>query len=184
MKLREEKKLQSRSRILRSAAQLFRRKGIAATGVDKIMGKAGLTAGGFYAHFKSKDELVAMALESVLRNSKTRLVNGNKSHNAVDGVLDVYLSESHRDQPERGCVLAALAGEIPRQTNRIRRIVAHHLESWISDLEKAGLSRDQAIRSVSLAIGSLILSRMTKGSELSDEILKAARKFQSKLTVT
>lgn len=168
MKLREERKLQSRSRILRSAAQLFRKKGIAATGLDKIMSNAGLTAGGFYAHFKSKDELIAFALSRALSQSKKILGTSN--------VLETYLSTAHRDQPENGCVLAALAGELPRQSGKTRGILADHLESRIADLEKMGLHRDQAIRSVSLAIGSLILSRIVKGTQLSDEILSAGKR--------
>jgi TetR/AcrR family transcriptional repressor of nem operon len=94
-------------------------------------------------------------------------------------ILEGYLSTSHRDQPETGCVLAALAGELPRQSAKTRNILAQHLESWIEELEELGLRRDQAIRSISMAVGSLILSRIVKGAPLSDEILKAATKSNS-----
>jgi TetR/AcrR family transcriptional repressor of nem operon len=185
MTSREEKKLQSRDRILRSAALLFRKKGIVATGVDSIMSKAGLTAGGFYSHFQSKEDLVAQALSSVLSQSKKRLLQATVAtpsaspNRKMAAILEGYLSTSHRDQPETGCVLAALAGELPRQSAKTRNILAQHLESWIEELEELGLRRDQAIRSISMAVGSLILSRIVKGAPLSDEILKAATKSNS-----
>ncbi|MBN8539605.1 MAG: TetR/AcrR family transcriptional regulator [Deltaproteobacteria bacterium] len=167
MNSRSERKLESRDRILRSAAKLFRKKGIAATGVDQIMGEAGLTAGGFYSHFKSKEELVALTLSSVL--------NGNRENLESAFTLEHYLSASHRDQPENGCVLAALASELPKQSHRTRGLLVRHLEERIFDLEKRGLRRDQAIRAISTAIGSLILSRIVKGTPLSDEILSAGK---------
>lgn len=185
MTTREEKKLQSRSRILRSAALLFRKKGINATGVDSIMSKAGLTAGGFYSHFESKEDLIAQALSSVLSHSKKRLLQAAYTSASaspsrkMEAILKGYLSPSHRDQPENGCVLAALAGELPRQSAKTRTILASHLEGWIEEFETLGLRRDQAIRSISMAVGSLILSRIVKGAPLSDEILKAATKSNS-----
>lgn len=168
MNSRTEKKLRSRDRILRTAAKLFRKEGISATGVDKIMSKAGLTAGGFYSHFKSKDELVALSVSSALGAFKEKL--------ETDLVLEHYLSAQHRDQPESGCVIAALASELPKQSRKTRDLLVRHLESRVLDLEKRGLRRDQAIRSISTAIGSLILSRIAKGTRLSDEILRAGKK--------
>ncbi len=168
MTSRAEKKIKSRERILHGAAKLFRKKGIAESGVDKIMNKAGLTAGGFYSHFKSKDELVAQAVSSILSESR------DKFQTAL--ALEHYLSVTHRDQPENGCVIAALASELPKQSHKTRGLIVRHLEERILVLENRGLRRDQAIRSISMAIGSLILSRIVKGTTFSDEILNAGKR--------
>lgn len=179
MKSRDEQKNETRLRILKSAARLFRRRGITSTGVDLIMKNAGLTAGGFYAHFESKDSLVAESLARALSESKAHLLSASTAttkKSKTSAILDRYLSLEHRDQPENGCVLAALAGELPRLSSKTRDVFAQHIESWLQDFESQGLNRDQALRSMSSAVGAIILSRIVKGRALSEEILTAAKK--------
>ena len=178
MNLRDQKKQQSRARILQNAALLFRKNGIVATGVDVIMKSAGLTPGAFYAHFQSKDDLIGQALTAALNESEKRLTNissPKKDRRRRSAILDSYLATEHRDHPENGCALAALAGELAHQNFKTRKILVRHLESWVANMERMGLRRDQALRAIATAVGSLILSRVVNGTPLSDELLKAGK---------
>ncbi|MGZ5280239.1 MAG: TetR/AcrR family transcriptional regulator, partial [Pseudobdellovibrionaceae bacterium] len=109
--LKARQKQESRQNILNAAAQLFREKGFHATGVDELMEKAGLTAGAFYAHFKSKKELLHEALRYCLEANRGRLLQGTENLKGLDfieTVLARYVSELHRDNPKVGCPLPSI----------------------------------------------------------------------------
>ncbi len=125
-------KKETRERVLDAAAAAFRERGIDSVSVGEIMDRAGLTHGGFYAHFKSKDELVAEALAHVSARtgewlSETRNL---KTH------ADKYLSPMHFAHPEKGCAIAALGSELARSTGRVHRTFAANIQTRLELLRQ------------------------------------------------
>ncbi len=169
------RKQRTREKILNSALKLFRKSGIDGTGIDSVMKKSGLTAGGFYAHFRSKENLVVDVLESALSQAAERLKAAALETPAdpARGLLDLYLSAKHRDSPASGCTLVALSTDLARRSPAVAEKIAEYLERWISFFVRNGYTRAQAVQQVALAVGTLTLARMIKGQELSDEFLKA-----------
>src|SRR5271166_1781250 len=105
-------KRQTNERILRAAGRLFRKQGYAATGVDAVMKSAGLTAGAFYSHFRSKEDLLAEVLDTVFRESKDdrpKELSKLRGHAWLRAFASFYLSKEHRDAADRGCPMPALA---------------------------------------------------------------------------
>src|SRR4051812_38748026 len=125
MKVSREQAAENRERILDVAAQLFRERGFDGIGVADLMKAAGLTHGGFYGHFSSKEDLVAQACARALTRS---LDNWNRladraPDSPLSAITNSYLSTRHRDQPGAGCTLAALGPDISRQNPSVRRTV-------------------------------------------------------------
>lgn len=167
--LREKQKQQSHSKIIKAALALFGKQGVQATGIDQIMKKAGLTAGAFYGHFKSKDQLIEEVLWSALPVHK---------HVGVEQFLDHYLTQAHRDHPEVGCPLASLGSDMARTERKLKARIAKRLDEVIMEKVNRNPSpgaRRKALLTLSTAVGALILSRMTGDSELSSEFLSCYR---------
>lgn len=184
MVTRSERKEQSREKILESAGASIRERGISATSVSGVMEGAGMTVGGFYAHFPSKDSLVAEALASALRESYEPLTAGLEDRSGAEFIEEVarrYLSRSHRDNPDGGCPIPATAAEVARAEGPVRDSFAREVESiakqFASKLDEAGAdsSGDEALAAMSLMVGGLTLSRALAGTPMSDEVLKACR---------
>lgn len=184
--LKAIQKEESRRRILNVASRLFRKQGYKATGIDQIMAEAGLTAGAFYAHFKSKDDLFENMLEFTLKQMRALLLKDTENLQGPEKtelVLKRYCSVAHRDFPERGCVLASLAAELHRGTPKADQIVANYIEKWahmiVENLD-SNLSLEErkstALQYISRSIGALLLSRMVKETPLSEALLEAAQK--------
>ena len=182
MNEKEKRKAESRIRILDVAAALFREKGFSATGVDEIMAGAGLTAGAFYAHFRSKQELFDRTLEHVLAQRAARLTKDLGDHPVME-LLRRYVCEGHRDHPEQGCVIPSVASEIARHSSHGKEILGGYIDRW-ADLFAQYLDgtprerRDKALRLVSQAVGAVLLSRLVPET-LSGEILKAGRNAEA-----
>src|SRR5271169_2538999 len=124
-------KQETNQRILRAAGRLFRRQGYAATGVDAVMTSAGLTAGAFYSHFRSKEDLLAETLDAVFReamNDRPKRLSRLRGREWIRTFTKFYLSKKHRDTPDRGCPVAALAGEIGRIGGKSRAVMKNHLQ--------------------------------------------------------
>ena len=185
-------KEESKQRILNVAARLFRRQGFKATGVDQLMGEAGLTAGAFYAHFRSKEDLFEQTLARALEDSKKLLLKntdhlqGDKKNKAI---FERYCSEAHRDFPDKGCVLPALASEIGKGTKQSKIMVANYIEKWaefICEHLSENISREQrrvlALQMISRSVGAIILSRVVGGA-LSKDILDSAREVDLDLSL-
>lgn len=178
---------ETRERILSTAARVFRSEGYAATGVAKVMAAADLTVGGFYAHFASKETLLAEVLSRSLERTRTVLLAGIDDVRGFPLVREVarrYLSRLHRDAPEEGCVLPPLVPEVSRQSDETREVLENYLRAILDEVEKRGPEaspaisrRDRAIALVALMVGGLALSRAVKSKELSDRILLACRRF-------
>lgn len=175
MRVSKEKAAENRERILAAAARLFRERGLQGVGVDALTDAAGLTHGSLYSQFGSKERLAAEALGRALSTSSARL----SSAATLDDYIARYLSADHRDRRGDGCVMAALGGEIPRQSAAIRRSFTDAV--WAAMKRIAGLmsgrreSEDEALAIVATMVGALTLARAVDDPELSDRILAAAR---------
>jgi TetR/AcrR family transcriptional regulator, transcriptional repressor for nem operon len=177
---------ETRARILAAAGRLFRREGYVASGIAKLMSASGLTVGGFYAHFASKEELLSAVLERSLDQTRGALLAGLEDLEGSPFIREVarrYLSRLHRDAPEEGCALPSLATEVSRQSPETRRAFEEYLENLLAEVEDhlpvaGGLTRrDRAIALVALMVGGLVFARAVESKELSDRILMACKRF-------
>ncbi|MCF8481559.1 MAG: TetR/AcrR family transcriptional regulator [Rhodospirillum sp.] len=163
----------TRERIVVAAGARFRRDGIAGTGLARLMADAGLTHGGFYAHFTSKEDLVRESLSWVLDRTRAELAEG-AGRKGLEAIIRSYLSPVHRDHPDAGCALANLAAEVARhpedtrgvlaeKAEALKGLIADHLpEAWTEEKKTA---RARAI--LSLMMGALQLSRLADSPEVS-----------------
>jgi TetR/AcrR family transcriptional regulator, transcriptional repressor for nem operon len=183
MRVSREKAAEHRERIIDAAGALFREKGFGGIGVADIMKAADLTHGGFYGHFKSKDDLVAEACRRVmaLAIANWERTTARAPDNPFAALLTRYLSPRHRDDPGRGCVFAALGADAARSGPLVHDAFADGLEPLIALLAKSapGSSeperRRKAVAAMAGLVGALLLSRAIGKRELSDEILDATR---------
>jgi TetR/AcrR family transcriptional regulator, transcriptional repressor for nem operon len=182
MRVSKAKAAQNRERILTSAARLFRQHGIAATGVDSITDDAGLTHGGLYSQFGSKEAIAAEAIRFALARGKRvwqRALERHPGKRALPAIVDGYLSRAHRDAPGTGCVVAALGTDIARQPRRVReaftRVIKDDLEFLSRLMPADGKERryEDAIVAFASMAGALILARAVSDEALSDLILKS-----------
>ena len=126
MKVSREQAAKNRERILDAAAQLFRERGFEGIGVADLMNAAGLTHGGFYGHFSSKEDLIAQACARALERSHEKWTKRAQRapDEALSSIARDYLSTRHRDDPGTGCFLAALGSEAARHGPGVRRTVS------------------------------------------------------------
>jgi len=184
MRYDSEHKERTRARVLDEAAATIRAVGPDGIGVAGLMAKVGLTHGGFYAHFKSKDDLVAQAISRMFEDSRAMFESCTEGRAPADGLaryIDFYLSEQHRDQTSRGCPLPRLSNELARLPGPARdRFVegAAGLTRRIAELlEKLGTPDADltATAVVSEMVGALALARVVTDREQSNRILAASR---------
>ncbi|PZR08678.1 MAG: TetR/AcrR family transcriptional regulator [Archangium gephyra] len=175
MNARVEQKERSREAIMASAAALLRSRGITASSVHDVMKRAGLTVGGFYGHFDSKESLFTAAIRERASAAWDVMLGGAKT---VDDVLKRYVSRAHRDHPEDGCLLPSTVPDASREDGATyREALAAEVQYFAKSLVALGAQRDEALGQVALMFGALALSRALKGTPLSDEVLVAARRF-------
>ena len=185
MRKSRQEAAKTRERIIASAAAEFREHGIAATGLADFMKAAGLTHGGFYRHFRSKDHLVAEASAAAGASMTTRVAasaaHGRKGHGLGAAVAD-YLSAEHRDNPREGCPLAALGGELARADSKTRAAASDALVQLVDvlagQMERANSkeAKKRAVFAASAMIGALTMARVVTDPLLSDTILRSAEK--------
>jgi TetR/AcrR family transcriptional repressor of nem operon len=133
MRYEPEHKTQTRDRIVRTAARQLRAKGLTGPGVGSVMKASGLTVGGFYKHFRSKDELLAEAIAQAFSDSGEKFLSSLRDVPREDRWKEVvrqYLSIEHCDHPDTGCPLAALATEIARAKSTLRKRIARRMKQW------------------------------------------------------
>lgn len=173
-------KAKVRARILDSAAQAFRKNGIRETSVPFIMKGAGLTHGGFYSHFASKEQLIAETCSNIVNHTLDTLRTIAQEENAeskFEAVINYYLSTVHRDNIEEGCIIPTLSGEIAQSSEEIRVIFSQELERFIDFIsEIAGCDKSSGGIVLSIMIGSLLLARGIKDPVMSDNILESGKK--------
>ncbi len=178
MRKSKEEAAETRRRIVTAAAGEFREHGIVATGLADLMQAAGLTHGGFYKHFESKDQVVAEACAEAVRV----LLETLEAAPSQGLALGSYLSTRHRDDPATGCPLAALGSELARSDKKTRAVATEGFLRLVDALaEKSGkvppeLARQRALVAVSTMIGAVTMSRVVTDPELSAEILREAKK--------
>ncbi len=179
MRVTREQAAANREKIVEVAGTLFRERGYDGIGVADIMKRAGLTHGGFYGHFTSKDDLAAEITARVLgREGWLERLTGKRDP-AIADVVRNYLSPRHRDDPGHGCLFAALGTDVVRQPRSVRHAFTGGLRKRLDivrDLlpgRSAAVRRQKAIAVMSGLVGALILSRAVDDPQLSDEILDA-----------
>jgi TetR/AcrR family transcriptional regulator, transcriptional repressor for nem operon len=177
MRVTRAKAAENREKVVATAARLFREKGFDGVGLDAIMAEAGLTHGGFYRQFGSKDGLAVEALGHAFADSAA----WQAGMPGLRAVVDGYLSARHRDAVGGGCALAALAPEVARQSEGVRHTLAGHVReqigriaAWLSGRDEAQRRR-RAIATLAGMVGALALARAVDDPELSEEILAAGR---------
>ena len=170
-------------RIVAIASRRFRESGLAGIGIADLMKEAGLTVGGFYKHFKSRDDLVAEAVGSAFGTWKRQMdaaaTEGAPLSSAK--LIDDYLNEAHRDNPGIGCAFSTLAPEIARTGKRIRSLATEQIRNDIdllvgllggSDGKGKAAARSKAILVFSALVGAMVLARAVSDQPLSREILR------------
>jgi TetR/AcrR family transcriptional repressor of nem operon len=170
-------------RIVDAAARAIRRSGYDGTGVADIMKEAGLTHGGFYAHFPSREAMLAEAADRAGREAMTsmeQVAAKAPPNKALQAMMQAYLSETHVKSIETGCATAALCSETPRQAPEVRRAATRRIKEMIDfvtrqspDWGQPG-AHERALVAVSTMVGTLMLARAVDDPRLSDALREAA----------
>jgi TetR/AcrR family transcriptional regulator, transcriptional repressor for nem operon len=185
MRYVEDHRRQTHSRIVENASYGLRQNGAKGLSVVDLMKLAGLTHGGFYNHFESRAALVGEAIAFAMDQTTKRwkkLANGNANGERFEALIADYLSPRHRDDPEHGCALPALAADVARSGPSERRALASKLEKMIDVFvellpdEEPQQGRQIATGAIATMVGSMLLSRAVGAGKLSDGILDAGRR--------
>lgn len=179
-------KARTRARIIESASRSFREHGVEGVAIADLMRDAGLTHGGFYAHFPSKESLVAEATASGLADSQREFLAGAAEacpEAPLREIIRRYVSRHHRDHPAEGCVMPALASEIAREPDEVRHAFTTSVERLIAGIaaycpgETPEARGDAALALTAGMVGAVALSRAVDDPAFSDRILLATRRF-------
>ncbi|HEX5840943.1 MAG TPA: TetR/AcrR family transcriptional regulator [Pseudomonas sp.] len=173
-----DKKAQTRERILAAASSALLQRGPAEPSVGEVMGAAGLTVGGFYAHFESKDALMLEVFQQMLGRRRELIEDMDQSLPADQRralVAAFYLSRKHRDASDQGCPLPSSLGELTRLPETFRQALAEHLELMTAQLAASPEEATQVLADIALMVGGLALARALGPCELSDRVLRAAK---------
>jgi TetR/AcrR family transcriptional regulator, transcriptional repressor for nem operon len=178
MRYEKGHKSATHERIVEVASRRFRMAGLEAVGVASLMADAGLTRGGFYAHFCSKADLVSQAVASALDRMLLELGEAAAA-GGLEAIVRVYLGARYRDAPEHGCAAASLACEIARQSHAVRAAFTRSLEVIVEliaaqlPLGSGGERRRRAVAIFGMMMGTLQLARAVADQRLSDQILES-----------
>ncbi|KGA32373.1 TetR/AcrR family transcriptional regulator [Pectobacterium odoriferum] len=176
----------NREEIIQVSSQLFRERGLNGVSVSDLMAAAGLTHGGFYGHFASKDELAAIASRKAFEDSGSRWqeISQRPDQHGLQTIVEHYLSSTHRDGAKNGCAITALASDIARESEDkpVREVYLSGVRAMLDRLESLSTIEDKEQRRLhtlaqfALLSGALTLARATAGDPLSDDFLIAAKK--------
>ena len=175
----------SHERIVSAAARAIRRSGYDGTGVADIMKEAGLTHGAFYAHFPSREAMLAEAAARACAETAAAtagVVASVPSEQALNSMLRTYLSPEHLAQVELGCPLAALGSETPRQAPEVRRVTTRHIKEMIDFVARQSpdwgqpAAHERALVTIATMVGTLVLARAVDEPALSASLCEAALK--------
>jgi TetR/AcrR family transcriptional regulator, transcriptional repressor for nem operon len=174
-------KAESHDRILQVAAACFREHGVEGIGVADLMKAAGLTHGGFYRHFASRDELVAEAIERALyEGARAVKAVANSKEAPLAALVDAYLSATHRDDLATSCAVTTLAADVARSNDRARSAYTRQVGAYLELLTRLmgghnqRSKRKKAIAALSTLVGAVSIARAVNDDKLSWEILKSA----------
>jgi TetR/AcrR family transcriptional repressor of nem operon len=184
MRYSREHKQETHDRIVKKASVRLREKGAHGIGVADLMKEAGLTHGGFYAHFDSREALVIEAFGYAMDRGMDhwrKITDEVAPEKRLALIAEAYLSALHRDNPGHGCSIPALGAEIARESPKTRKAFAGKLDEmiemmtdFIPNLPRKA-ARKQAIATLTTMAGTMLLARIAGSSELSDEVLKTGR---------
>jgi AcrR family transcriptional regulator len=175
----------SHERIVDAAARAIRRSGYNGTGVADIMKEAGLTHGGFYAHFDSREAMLAEAADRAGGEAVAamqRIAASTPPEQVHKAMMAAYLSKEHLESIETGCATAALCSEMPRQAPEVRRAATRRIKEMIDLVARQSpdwgqpVAHERALVSIATMVGTLVLARAVDDPKLSDALRKAALK--------
>jgi TetR/AcrR family transcriptional regulator, transcriptional repressor for nem operon len=179
----QNRKEATHDRIVKTAARAIRRGGYSGAGVAEIMKEAGLTHGGFYAHFDSREGMLAEAADRAGADGMAllaRVAAAAPPKKALEAMLRTYLSKEHVESVETGCAIAALGSELPRQSPKVRRAATRRIKEMIDlvarqspDWGQPG-AHEHALVTLATALGALVLARAVDDPKLSNALRKAA----------
>lgn len=170
----------NRDRILDSAAQLFRERGVNGVGLNELMQAAGLTRGGFYGHFESKEDLLAQASRRALESN--REARRKLAEKGLEAWVEAYLSDAHCQRVGEGCGLTALAADAARSGPALREVFGAGVENFATGLQALmpgatdAERREQALARMATLVGALLLARAVADPAQSHELREAARR--------
>lgn len=184
MRYRPDHKQRTHDRIVAEAAAALRRDGVRGATVERVMTRAGLSHGGFYAHFSSKDDMAAAGLAAAFAETREALFGDLGEAPDEDWVRQVmarYLGRAHRDAEDAGCPLPRLAGELARSDGPLRQGAEQGLEDYATAIAARLPGNDDERRSdayalLALMVGGMALARLAADPVLSDQILRACRR--------
>ncbi|AYC33143.1 TetR/AcrR family transcriptional regulator [Pseudomonas cavernae] len=179
MRYPDTHKAETNQRIISEAAERFRRDGIGATGLQPLMKALGLTHGGFYAHFKSKDDLVQQALRAAADKLDEACAETFAQDKPLQQFIDNYLSGAHRANPGAGCPLPTMAAELGQrgQPSPITDEVVRNRLGMIEGALPGPQADEQSVVILSALVGALLLSRSVEDSQLSDQVLHSTQNW-------
>jgi TetR/AcrR family transcriptional repressor of nem operon len=184
MRYSKEHKLETHARIVKKASVRLREKGAHGVGVADLMKEAGLTHGGFYAHFDSREALVIEAFAYAMDRSTERwrnLAEATPPEKRLATIVNSYLTPAHRDDPGSGCAVPTLGAEIARESPKTRKAFSAKLEQMVDMLAEQipdvprKAARKQAMAAIATMMGTMVLARIAGNGDFSDEILGAGR---------
>lgn len=178
------KSAKTHARILKSAGEAFRKHGFLGASVDRLMKGAGLTVGGFYAHFQSKEALIAETMPAVLSKTRKDLFEGLDALTGSDflvAIAERYLSTRHRDGVLAGCALPAILSEVVRSGDAPRAVLSAEVERFAVEVaarlegETHAGARGRALSTLAVCVGGLMFARAVSDPKLSEEIMSSCR---------
>ncbi|MBO4224878.1 TetR/AcrR family transcriptional regulator [Bradyrhizobium neotropicale] len=184
MRYSKEHKAETHERIVKQASVRLRERGAHGIGVADLMKEVGLTHGGFYAHFDSREALVIEAFNYAMDRGNERwrkIVEETPPEKRLATIVDSYLTTTHRDDPGRGCAVPSLGAEIARESPKTRKAFAAKLERMIDMIAdqipdvSPKAARKQAMATLATMMGTVVMARIAGNGEFSDEILASGR---------
>jgi len=173
-----DKKAQTRARILNAASTALIARGPIEPSVNDIMGAAGLTVGGFYAHFDSKEALMLEAFNALLSERRAMVAQIDQQLPGEERralLAAFYLSRKHRDAEHHACPLPSAVGEMARLSDDFRDALSAHVELMVAQLAASPEETDQTLADIALMVGGLALARALGPGEMSDRVLRASK---------
>lgn len=175
MRSSKEQVAQNRALLLDAASAGYRREGFEGVRVADVMREAGLTHGGFYAYFASKEDMAAQAFTHHFGVLAERLRKRVERGESLGDYAEMYLSRASRDQPDKSCLFASLSGEVARQPAPVRRAYTEGLEAYLAEFTAMAGGREEAITAFATLVGTMALARAVDDEALSREILEAGK---------
>jgi len=179
----QKQKADNHDRLLAIAAKEFRTKGLGGLSVAELMSAAGLTHGGFYSHFASREALVTEALDRAFDDARHDLFQefNPRQDNALEAFIGTYLSPMHRDDPGRGCVLATLSTDVQHSDEETRALYTRRFKTYVDEVAAliGGDGKEdahaEAMAILSMLAGAVVISRALNNDSLSRKVLRNAR---------